>query len=146
MGRHEDSMPPGPTLVVFCHLRWNFVFQRPQHLMTRLAAGRPVLFIEEPTRAADAEPRWEVSHPAPNVTVARPVTPVTEPGFADSQLPVLRAMLPTLLAEHAAGGYDLWYYTPMALPLGEGLSPGVVFYDCMDELSAFKFAPPGLLH
>jgi hypothetical protein len=26
-----------PTLIVFCHLRWDFVFQRPQHLMTRLA-------------------------------------------------------------------------------------------------------------
>src|SRR3954466_10289170 len=119
LGPPEERMPPGPPLVVFCHLRWNFVFQRPQHLMTRLAAGRPVLFIEEPTHAPDAEPHWEISHPAPNVTVARPHTPIPEPGYSDAQLPTLRAMLPTLLAEHAKGDYDLWFYTPMALPLGE---------------------------
>ena len=64
-----------PTLVVFSHLRWACVFQRPQHVMTRMAADRPVLFVEEPVKA-DGGPRWEVSTPAPGVTVCRPHTPV----------------------------------------------------------------------
>jgi len=35
-------------LICVSHLRWNFVFQRPQHLMTRLARERRVFFFEEP--------------------------------------------------------------------------------------------------
>src|SRR4051794_31097609 len=37
-----------PDLLVFSHLRWDFVFQRPQHLMTRCARHRTVHFVEEP--------------------------------------------------------------------------------------------------
>ena len=48
----------GPqTLICFSHLRWDFVFQRPQHLMTRFARDRRVIFWEEPIgAAAGAEP------------------------------------------------------------------------------------------
>src|SRR5215210_7644260 len=35
-------------LVVVSHLRWDLVFQRPQHLLTRCARERRVFFIEEP--------------------------------------------------------------------------------------------------
>ena len=35
-------------LIVFSHLRWNFVYQRPQHLLSRLAERFHVVFIEEP--------------------------------------------------------------------------------------------------
>jgi len=41
------------TLICFSHLRWDFVFQRPQHLMTRFAKGRKVIFWEEPILTAD---------------------------------------------------------------------------------------------
>jgi hypothetical protein len=37
-----------PTLICFSHLRWDFVFQRPQHLMSRFAAEMPVIYWEEP--------------------------------------------------------------------------------------------------
>lgn len=134
-------------LVVFSHLRWNFVFQRPQHLMTRLAARRPVFFIEEPVRDAGdaASPRYELTTPTPGVTVCVPHTTVDAPGFNDEQNAVLRPMIRALLAKHAPTGYDLWFYTPMAFPLSDVLDPTVVVYDCMDELSMFKFAPPQLL-
>ena len=135
---------PLPALVVFSHLRWDFVFQRPQHVLTRMAARRPVLFIEEPVRTA-GEPHWELLTPAPGVTVARPHTPVEAGGFNDAQNAVLKPMVDRLLADHAAGGYDLWFYSPLALPLAAGLKPRVVIYDNMDDLSAFKFAPPELL-
>ena len=38
----------------------------------------------------------------------------------------------------------LWYYSPMALSYSNHLYPELTIYDCMDELSAFKFAPPEL--
>ncbi len=37
-----------------------------------------------------------------------------------------------------------WYYTPMALCFSEKFKPRLTIYDCMDELSAFKFAPKEL--
>jgi len=140
-------MPSPRPLVVFSHLRWNFVFQRPQHLMTRLAARRPVLFIEEPVHAAGEanSSHYELTTPTPGVTVCTPHTPIAAPGFNDEQNAVLRPMILELLAAHAGTGYDLWFYTPMAFPLCEVLDPTVVVYDCMDELSMFKFAPPQLL-
>lgn len=132
-------------LVVFSHLRWDFVYQRPQQLLSRLARGRRVLVIEEPIHAADAAPHWETSEPEPGVHVARLHTPIAAPGFADEHTATFAAMLPQLLAEQAISSYVAWLYTPMALPLAQLLSPLAVVYDCMDELSAFLHAPPQLL-
>ena len=132
-----------PALVVFSHLRWDFVYQRPQHILTRLAAHRPVLFVEEPV-GTNGAPYWASSSPAPGVTVCRPHTEVPEAGFNDEQNSVLGPMVRELLAAHASGGYDLWFYSPMAVPLADGLNPRAVIYDNMDDLSAFKFAPPQL--
>ena len=81
-------------IVVFSHLRWNFVYQRPQHLLTRLGAKRPILFIEEPILAEGEEPTWEMERPEANVQVCRPRTPLADPGFADGQLALLSEMLP----------------------------------------------------
>ncbi len=137
-------MPVLP-LVVFSHLRWDFVFQRPQHLITRLAQGRRVLFIEEPIHDPAGGPRWQTRTPVEGVTVCQPVTPCPAPGFADDQQAYLIPLVKELLAGYPAGGFDLWLYTPMAWPLAEDLRPRVTVYDCMDELSAFQSAPPELL-
>jgi glycosyltransferase involved in cell wall biosynthesis len=126
-------------LIVFSHLRWNFVFQRPQHLLSRLARHYRVVFVEEPVRADVA--RLERTAPCANVEVLRPHTPVAAPGFHDDQLPVLKALLAEHFAAHAIDDYLVWLYTPMALPLLTDLAPRAVVYDCMDELSAFKDAP-----
>lgn len=128
-----------PLLVVFSHLRWDFVFQRPQHLMSRLAGRWRVLFVEEPLQH-EGPARLALREPLPGLTVATPHTPLAAPGFHDDQLATLQALLDRHLA--AAGPVDVaWLYTPMALPLVKGLDPGCVVYDCMDELSAFKDAP-----
>ncbi len=129
-----------PHLLVFCHLRWNFVFQRPQHLLSRLARDFPVVFIEEPMRCEG--PAWlERTSPAPGVEVLRPHTPVDAPGFHDDQLSLVEPMIASWLESEAIDDYAAWFYTPMALPLLNGLSPRAVIYDCMDELSAFRNAP-----
>ena len=132
------------SIIVFSHLRWNFVFQRPQHLMTRLARSHRIFFFEEPVFDPGAE-RLELSSPAPGVTVCRPHTPVDQPGFADGQLPALRTLLEELVRDQDIHAPVVWMYTPMALPLLEGLDTAAVVYDCMDELSAFLDAPPQLL-
>src|SRR5690242_3869638 len=138
-------MPPQFSIVVFSHLRWNFVYQRPQHLLSRLAADRPVLFIEEPIRDDSAPPHWEKQQPAPGVVVYRPHTPVAAPGFHDDQIPPVLPLVDELAQETGGRDYIVWFYTPMALPFAQGLRPRAVVYDCMDELSMFHLAPPGLL-
>jgi UDP-galactopyranose mutase len=138
-------MQPQYSIVVFSHLRWNFVYQRPQHLVSRLAAKRPVLFIEEPELDPHGSPRWERSSPHPNVTVLKPYTPVEAPGFDADQLAALEPLMAQLAAELDGTTLLAWLYTPMALPLAEALGPDAIAYDCMDELSLFLGAPPELL-
>ncbi len=133
------------TIVAFSHLRWNFVYQRPQHLLSRLAALHPVVFVEEPEFDADDPPRWECSSPHPNVTVYRPRTPVPAPGYVRDQLAVLEPLICELSADLGETDVLAWLYTPMALPLALTLDPRATVYDCMDELSLFAGAPPELL-
>jgi glycosyltransferase involved in cell wall biosynthesis len=131
-----------PTLIVFCHLRWDFVFQRPQHLMTRLAEHYRILFVEEPVYD-EGEAHLQKTAVAPNITVCRPHTGIQAPGFHDDQIPTLQALLADLVPEGERP--VVWFYTPMALPLLQGFDPALVIYDCMDELAAFKNAPKQLL-
>ncbi len=131
---------PVSHLIVFSHLRWNFVFQRPQHLLSRLARTYSVVFVEEPVRC-DGEAWLERTSPAPGVQVLRPHTPIEAFGFHDDQLSLLEPMVANWLDDQGIDDYVCWLYTPMALPLLQGLSPRAVVYDCMDELSAFKGAP-----
>jgi glycosyltransferase involved in cell wall biosynthesis len=132
------------TLVVFSHLRWNFVYQRPQHLLSRLAKRWRVIFIEEPVLQAEHS-KLEQFQPAAGVEVWRPHVTGDVPGFHDDHLPALQRLVTDALAEQAIDDYWIWFYTPMALPLATGLTPRGVVYDCMDELAAFKNAPRQLV-
>lgn len=134
-------------IVVFSHLRWDWVYQRPQHLLSRMAAHRRIYFIEEPQQETDGDFRWQFSEPEPNVLVCRPLTPISSPGFADEQIPALERLIDELMdiSGLRREPYVVWFYTPMALPLLGRLTPAAVVYDVMDELSAFKGAPPALL-
>ena len=130
-------------LVVFSHLRWDFVFQRPQHLVSRLACSRRVVWIEEPV---DGEgPLWIERPAAENVTVYRPRLPGGSRGFHADQMPALMSLMRELMVREQLGGAIAWLYTPMALPLARALEPDVMVYDCMDELSLFHGAPPELI-
>ena len=132
------------TLVVFSHLRWNFVYQRPQHLLSRLARRWRVIFIEEPMLKAGHND-LERFDPAANVQVWRPHVTGDAPGFHDDHLPALQRMLSDAMAEEDVSDYWVWFYTPMALPLATELAPHGVVYDCMDELTLFKHAPRQLV-
>jgi glycosyltransferase involved in cell wall biosynthesis len=138
-------MQPRYTIVAFSHLRWNFVYQRPQHLLSRLAAKRPVFFIEEPELDLGGSVRWERSNPQPGVTVLRARTPIRTAGFHPDQIALLQPLIADLAGELGDSSLLAWLYTPMALPLARALDPDVTVYDCMDELSLFLHAPPELL-
>jgi UDP-galactopyranose mutase len=130
-------------LVCLSHLRWGFVFQRPQHLMSRHARRRRVYFVEEPRHEAGAKPRLDVTQDRSGVRVAVFVLPEgMPPAEALSQQ---RTLLQDMLEAEGVREPVLWYYTPMALPFTEQLDPSLVVYDCMDELSAFRGAPPTLV-
>jgi glycosyltransferase involved in cell wall biosynthesis len=133
------------TLVCLSHLRWDFVYQRPNHLMARAARQFDVLFVEEPVWD-DGPARLELL-PVDGLTVVRPHLP-GEAEAAAAELdpgPAVSALLRRLLAQRGGGDPVLWYYTPMALSWTDGIHPAAVVYDCMDELSAFRSAPQGLI-
>lgn len=137
-------------VVVFSHLRWNFVFQRPQHVLSRVARDYEVIFIEEPIHQTASPATWQITQAEPNLTVARLQSPVADPGFHRDQMPVLKMMTRELFRRLDIKDYIAWFYSPLALPLVHDLfehwqAPRVIVYDCMDELSAFLNAPADLL-
>lgn len=133
---------PVPDLVCLCHLRWDFVYQRPQHLLSRCVKGRRVFLIEEPMFVSEPAGRLDVSRRDNGVWVVVPHLPAGMDEEAANTLQ--QTLIDELFAEHSIEQYILWYYTPMAMAFTRHLQPVAVVYDCMDELSAFKGAPPAL--
>jgi UDP-galactopyranose mutase len=132
------------TIIVFSHLRWDFVFQRPQQLMSRLAKKYQIVFLEEPV-FHNGKAHCVHYEAAPNVLVVQPHTPISSPGFHDDQLAALTPLVPELISELKIEDYIVWLYTPMALPLINQLQPKAIAYDCMDELTGFLNAPRQLV-
>jgi UDP-galactopyranose mutase len=130
-------------MVCFSHLRWDFVFQRPQHLFTRFAAERRVFFIEEPVRDSAGRPYLDVAPRSDGLHVVVPHVPASLDAWRVNA--VQQRLLTKLLKSANIDRYVAWYYTPMALGFSRHLDPDVIVYDCMDELSGFKRAPPTLL-
>jgi hypothetical protein len=130
-------------LICFCHIRWDFVYQRPQHLLNRFAFYNRVFVIEEPFfnqnenkvvihKSADDINLWVVK-----------LSVKTSPDVVES-FEVLKDLIFQMATTENIGRYLLWYYSPMALKYSDHLKPAIIIYDAMDELTAFKFAPPEL--
>ena len=129
------------ALLCFSHLRWDFVYQRPNHLMARAARDRRVFFVEEAVEA-DQAPGMEL-HEVDGVVVVRPHVPANL--TASGRDLILEDLLADLVHRERIDAPWLWYYTPMALSWTRGIDPSVVVYDCMDELTGFRGAPPELV-
>lgn len=127
-----------PDLVCFSHLRWDFVYQRPQHLLTRCARDRRVFFIEEPIYG-NGSMRLDVREAEAGVYVVVPQLP----DGLRSEIAinaVMKEMTRQLFLDNNIDRYVFWYYTPIALKFTDHFNPIASIYDCMDELSAFKDA------
>jgi len=135
-------------LICFSHLRWNFVYQRPQHLMSRAAKKARVIYFQEPVYTRFPDKLHIEVDPASQVVV---VTPELEESLSDpanvkrSFNQRMARLVDQLVELYKISDFVSWYYTPMALAYTGHLRPTAVVYDCMDELSAFRFAPPDLI-
>jgi glycosyltransferase involved in cell wall biosynthesis len=146
----SEAEPSAPdqeptTLICFSHLRWNFVFQRPQHLMSRFSRDMNVIFWEEPVEIGARETAYLQVREAPEAPNIRVVVPHLPQGMPED---AREAALMRLLDAHIAsarGALIAWYYTPMMLPFSRHIEADVTVFDAMDELSKFKFAPTKLL-
>jgi glycosyltransferase involved in cell wall biosynthesis len=130
---------PQPLLVCFSHLRWDLVVQRPHHLLRRAASTFQVVYFEELVRH-DGPDALQVRHDHSGVLIA---TPHLSHGTADVDGAV-RGLLDQMVGGTPHRTLITWYYTPMALSFSSHLAADVCVYDCMDELSAFRFAPDAL--
>ena len=150
-GRHEPAHTPrrlmpvaerrSPRqLVVLSHLRWTFVWQRPQQLVSRLARRRETWFVEEPRAVEGLEAprlRWEQHGDVRRVWLEVPGSELNV-CFSDPRAIDYGSMLRELLGGHEHR--TAWLYTPMALPLAQALTPTSFVYDVMDDLASFKGA------
>ena len=128
-------------LLCISHLRWGFVYQRPNHLMARWARERRVYFVEEPVYD-EPEPRMEVRTVAEDLHVAVPHLPV---GLTAAEDEALRKVLTDqLVVNTRLRDPLLWMYSPMGWPQVKHVKASAVVYDCMDELAHFRGAPPKL--
>jgi UDP-galactopyranose mutase len=138
-----------PDLVCLSHLRWNFVYQRPQHLLTRAAKDRRVFFVEEPIFVEQGkDPLAKISHLDVSIdheSGVHVVVPQLPQGLSHEEvIASQKALIDDLFSEYNIEKPTVWYYTPMAQKFAGHIDAGCTVFDCMDELSAFKFAPQEL--
>ena len=132
-------------IVVFSHLRWDFVYQRPQQLLSRLARRRRVLYVEEPVDGGHEADAWILAETADGVTVAIPRLSGLGARTPEDVCAAVAALLEELAGTEEVARPVAWVYTPLAVPLIDAVDPSLVVYDCMDELSLFLGAPPEIL-
>jgi UDP-galactopyranose mutase len=134
-------------ILCLSHLRWDFVFQRPQHLMTRFARDRRVFYLEEPIYDSESPELVDERATGGVHTVVPHLSPslLEEGSLPGEQTAQLRRLLDDFLDVENIRAPVLWYYTPMALPFSRHVEAAAVVYDCMDELSAFAGAPRRLV-
>jgi glycosyltransferase involved in cell wall biosynthesis len=143
-----DSRTELSPIVVHCHLRWDGVWQRPQQIMSRLARHRRIAFIEEPIFMGPGYQNHLEVREENGVTVAQPYVPAQEeylPRVSPSNQQIVRGLVAPFLKERGFTGGVRWHYAPMAVYMSDLDCARTVVYDCMDELSAFKGAPPELV-
>ncbi len=135
-----------PDLVCFAHLHWDFVWQRPQHLLSRFAQKGRVFYVEDAFFHADdfIEPHMEEKERQNGVKVLVVHLPHRLHGDDAAINQAQFDVLSRYFDDNGINDYVFWYYTPMALDKSRAFKPLLTVYDCMDELAQFKFAPPEL--
>jgi glycosyltransferase involved in cell wall biosynthesis len=129
-------------LICFSHLRWDFVYQRPQHLFSRFAKKGRVFYIEEPVFDSDYHYHAITRDLQSGVYVVVPH--LSQKLSAEETILAQKQLLDSLLLHMKIVQFMSWYYSPMFFPFSKHLKPELLVYDCMDELSAFWFASENL--
>jgi glycosyltransferase involved in cell wall biosynthesis len=139
-------------IIVHCHLCWDWVWQRPQQFISRLSQRHKILFVETVAPAPDlARPlaRYRTAQNFPNVTLLTLQFPTWRWGdgkYVDAER---RRIVQEFIAGPGASQFEdpvQWFYDPMAVPAFAGeMDEVLTVYDCMDELSKFRCAPPDII-
>ena len=140
----QPTSTASPLLLCFSHLRWDFVRQRPQHLLVRAARHFRVVMMEEPVHRPGVAPHLEITPRPGGIRIAVPVLP-DGTGPLESIMAQRQLLERFLKAEPAGSSRIFWYYTPMAMAFSGHLTADVTIYDNMDELSAFRGASREML-
>jgi glycosyltransferase involved in cell wall biosynthesis len=153
-GGRNGGIAPDYPIIVHCHLCWDWVWQRPQQFISRLSRGHKVLFVE--TVGPDAElaaplARFRALEAFPNITVLRLQFPAwrwSDGEYVDAER---RRLVREFIEEGPLAGQFQnavqWFYDPMAVTAFAGhMGEVLTVYDCMDELSKFRGAPPEIAH
>ncbi|MBK8984249.1 MAG: hypothetical protein IPM38_18495 [Ignavibacteria bacterium] len=127
-------------LICFSHMKWDFDFQKPQHLLTKFSSVYRIFFIEEPLFNSYEE-KFSLISAGEGIWVVKLYLTGDKNDSDDNTRQ--RKLLKTLFAIMNIHRYILWFYTPMALPLSDDMTADLIIYDCMDETADFKFAPDG---
>ncbi|MFK3852460.1 UDP-galactopyranose mutase [Agrobacterium pusense] len=137
----DVGAPTNSPIICFSHLRWDFVLQRPQHLMQRFSRERQVFFFEEFIPTDHHLAYLEIhSFEGTSVKAIRPRIPHW--WSAEERDAALGRLLDELLELYGGRKPILWFYTPMMFGFAKHIDAAAVIYDCMDELANFKHAPP----
>jgi glycosyltransferase involved in cell wall biosynthesis len=120
-------------MVVFCHLRWDFVYQRPQHIISRMARNMKILMVEEPWHRPE-EKESRLVKVNDNLHVLQPNVHTIEE---------IESILPQYISSKNVN--TGWFYSASFVPLLSAFEFSTIVYDCMDELSLFKGAPEKLI-
>jgi glycosyltransferase involved in cell wall biosynthesis len=109
--------------------------------MTRFAKERRVFFFEEPIFDSAVSELRTTRDQGVYVCVPHLSRDLSESAITSE----LRRLLYEMQIKFAIDRPVMWYYTPMALDFARDLNSSAIVFDCMDELSAFRGAPPELL-
>ncbi len=135
VNKHTADEKKEYDMIVFCHLRWDFVFQRPQHLINRLSQSYKILMVEEPIVYAEGEKYTaHIKHITDRITVLQPrVDTINEIG--------------DVIKKHLSSNTIPigWFYSAAFVPVFEKIKFCKIIYDCMDELALFKGASQQLI-
>jgi glycosyltransferase involved in cell wall biosynthesis len=154
-GRPSQDCAASPNnypIIVHSHLGWDWVWQRPQQFLSRLSRNHRILFVEAPVAARDTDLAQKTLREIPefpNIVVLQTKIPAwrwSDGVWVDNER---RRIVQSVLAGPLGKSFQSpvqWFYDPMAVTAFAGhLNERAIVYDCMDELSLFRGAPPELV-
>lgn len=139
-----------PAIVCLSHLPWDFVWQRPQQILSRLAREYPLLYINEPHPSAVPTPQATPCPAGEGISAWQLLIPDRDEALSAWRRHYWRLVRSLLLQAgwvQEAGDrlvarrpLILWFYTPMPHYMADLVPSSLIVYDVMDELANFNGA------
>jgi len=149
----KTLLPTPYSIIVHSHLRWDWVWQRPQQFLSRLSKAHKILFVEEPQfsdAVLESRTKIRVLPDYPNIYLLKAFFPkrrMHDHSWIDAER---RRTVQTVLGGPLGQYFQTpvqWFYDPMAVTAFAGqMNEAAIVYDCMDQLSQFRNAPPELVN